>query len=75
PVANATTDADIDTYLGGQASTIFHPLGSARVSAKGAQAGGVDPDLRVKGIAGLRVVDGSVLVSASMFFKTRNSVG
>ncbi|KAF8146223.1 GMC oxidoreductase-domain-containing protein, partial [Mycena galopus ATCC 62051] len=55
------TDADIDTYIQQQASTIFHPLGTSSMSAKGASHGVVDPDLRVKGIPYLRIVDGSVL--------------
>ncbi|KAJ7112895.1 GMC oxidoreductase-domain-containing protein [Mycena epipterygia] len=61
PAANATSDALLEAYIQQQAATIFHPLGSASMSAKGASTGVVDPDLRVKGIPFLRVVDGSVL--------------
>jgi choline dehydrogenase-like flavoprotein len=37
------------------------------MSPHGAQYGVVDPDLRVKGIAGLRVIDASVLVRVILF--------
>ncbi|KAJ7602066.1 aryl-alcohol oxidase-like protein [Mycena rosella] len=38
-----------------------HMVGTASMSARGAKYGVVDPDLKVKGIAGLRVIDASVL--------------
>lgn len=47
------------------ASSVFHPTGTAAMSPKGADWGVVDPDLKVKGVEGLRIVDGSVLVSWS----------
>jgi len=34
------------------------------MSPKGAKWGVVDPDLKVKGVEGLRVIDASILVSA-----------
>ena len=43
--------------------TIFHPTGTSSMSPVGANWGVVDPDLRVKGVSGLRVADLSVLVS------------
>lgn len=42
----------------------MHIVGTAGMSPRGAHYGVVDPDLRVKGIAGLRVIDASVLVRA-----------
>lgn len=44
-----------------------HVVGTSSMSPYNASWGVVDPDLRVKGISGLRVVDASVFVSA-MFF-------
>jgi len=60
---NTTTDADLDEYIRSRASTISHSVGTAAMSPKGATYGVVDPDLRVKGVFGLRVVDASILVS------------
>lgn len=42
----------------------MHALGTAAMSPKNANYGVVDPDLRVKGAAGLRIVDASVLPKA-----------
>ncbi|KAJ7131737.1 aryl-alcohol oxidase-like protein [Mycena crocata] len=61
PAANETSDANLDEFIRARTSTIFHPLGTASMSRKNASYGVVDPDLRVKGIPFLRVVDGSVI--------------
>lgn len=60
--AEATTDDAIDTYMRNNSATFFHPISTAMMSPKGASWGVVDPDLKVKGVEGLRIVDGSVLV-------------
>jgi choline dehydrogenase-like flavoprotein len=62
-LANVTSDAELDKYIRANTATIFHPVGTAAMSPKGAKWGVVDPDLRVKGTMGLRVVDASVLVN------------
>ena len=59
----STTDSDIETYVREQAFTGLHPVGTASMSPKGAHWGVVDPDLKVKGVEGVRVVDASVFVS------------
>lgn len=61
-LSNASTDAQIDAYNAASVMTIFHPVGTASMSPKRAKNGVVDPDLKVKNVAGLRVVDASVLV-------------
>ncbi|KAF7305866.1 hypothetical protein HMN09_00740700 [Mycena chlorophos] len=61
---NATilaSDALLDAYISARAATVFHPVGSAGMSPQGAEWGVVDPDLRVKGVRGLRIVDLSVM--------------
>ncbi|EEB95388.1 hypothetical protein MPER_05651 [Moniliophthora perniciosa FA553] len=60
PPTNATTDDELDEFIRENASTIFHPVGTAAMSPRGASWGVVDPDLKVKGVDGLRVVDASV---------------
>ncbi|KAJ3517011.1 hypothetical protein NLJ89_g768 [Agrocybe chaxingu] len=57
----ATTDEELDAYISRLGSTIFHPVGTASMSPRGADWGVVDPDLRVKGAIGLRIVDASVI--------------
>lgn len=39
-----------------------HPVSTCAMSPQGAKHGVVDPDLRLKGAEGLRVVDASILV-------------
>ncbi|KAF9458900.1 aryl-alcohol-oxidase from pleurotus Eryingii [Collybia nuda] len=57
----ANTDDEIATYVRGHAATVWHAAGTAMMSAKNANYGVVDPDLKVKGVDGLRIVDGSIL--------------
>lgn len=58
---NATTDEDIEEFIRENAVSFFHPVSTASMSPEGADWGVVDPDLRVKGVTGLRVVDASVI--------------
>ncbi|KAH6896383.1 hypothetical protein BKA70DRAFT_754273 [Coprinopsis sp. MPI-PUGE-AT-0042] len=53
-------DSEIDAYVRSESSTVFHPVGTASMSPANAKWGVVDPQLRVKGTHGLRVVDASV---------------
>lgn len=59
---NATTDEEIDEFVRNNAVSFFHPVSTSSMSPKGAQYGVVDPDLLVKGVEGLRIVDASVIV-------------
>ncbi|KAF8164816.1 hypothetical protein B0H34DRAFT_793279 [Crassisporium funariophilum] len=59
-LATATTDAALEQFVRDSATTIYHPVGTAAMSPKGAKWGVVDPDLKVKGTEGLRIVDASV---------------
>jgi choline dehydrogenase-like flavoprotein len=65
-LANATTDSALEEYIRNTAGTSSHLVGSAGMSARNAKYGVVDPDLLLKGAAGLRIVDASVLVSRSL---------
>ncbi|KAL0577503.1 hypothetical protein V5O48_004489 [Marasmius crinis-equi] len=63
PPTNATTDDEIDAYIRANAGPMNHPVGTAAMSARKAKDGVVDPDLKVKGVDGLRIVDASIFVS------------
>jgi len=65
PFTNTTTDDEIDNSVRNIASFGAHAVGTASMSPKGASWGVVDPDLTVKNIRGLRVVDASVLASVA----------
>ena len=66
-LANATTDALLDEFIRNNAGTAAHPVGTASMSSRNASYGVVDPDLKVKGVGGLRIVDASVLVRLTIF--------
>jgi choline dehydrogenase-like flavoprotein len=62
----ANDDASIDAYVRGVCTSILHGVGTASMAPVHAPFGVVDPDLKVKGVDGLRVVDASVLVRGSV---------
>ncbi|KAG6853995.1 hypothetical protein C0991_011652 [Blastosporella zonata] len=62
-LVNATTDELLDDYIRKGTFTSAHPVGTAAMSARNAGFGVVDPDLLVKQISGLRIVDASVMAS------------
>ena len=55
-----STEEELDEFICATATTLFHPVGTARMGAAGDAAAVVDDQLRVQGVAGLRVVDASV---------------
>ncbi|KAJ7366029.1 aryl-alcohol-oxidase from pleurotus Eryingii [Mycena albidolilacea] len=55
------SDAALDAYIRATAIPGSHCVGGAAMSPKYARWGVVDPDLRVKGVTGLRIVDASVM--------------
>jgi choline dehydrogenase-like flavoprotein len=71
--ADATTDDEIDAFIRSTAVSTFHAVGTASMSPKGAPWGVVDPDLRVKGVVGLRIVDNSVVVGPVFPSPCRNT--
>jgi choline dehydrogenase-like flavoprotein len=59
PGAEFGTEAELIRAAGDIATTIFHPVGTARMGADAASV--VDPQLRVRGVEGLRVIDASIM--------------
>jgi len=59
PGLSAQTDAELASAAGDIGTTIFHPVGTVRMGAD--QTAPLDAQLRMRGIAGLRVVDASVM--------------
>ncbi|KAF7315922.1 phosphoribosylaminoimidazole carboxylase [Mycena indigotica] len=60
-LTSTSSDEEIDAYVRQNCGTVFHPVGTAAMSPVGADYGVVDPDLKVKGLTGLRIVDLSVM--------------
>lgn len=57
--ADLASEEAIDRWIARDANTIFHPVGTCRMGAD--EHSVVDPQLRVRGVEGLRVVDASVM--------------
>ncbi|KAF8314860.1 aryl-alcohol oxidase-like protein [Cantharellus anzutake] len=60
PLAQAQTDEAIIQYIRNNTVSAFHPTSTLVISAKDSPEGVVNPDLTVKGIKKLRVVDASI---------------
>ncbi len=61
PGPDAVTDAEILDYIHKTHNTVYHPAGTARMGAVDDPMAVLDPELRVKGVRGLRVVDASAM--------------
>ena len=61
PGAHLTTDEDLARAAGDIGTTIFHPVGTCRMGRDDDPGAVLDSRLRVRGVAGLRVVDASVM--------------
>ncbi|WP_170510727.1 GMC family oxidoreductase [Ruegeria arenilitoris] len=55
----ARTDPDWEGHIRARADTIYHPVGTCKMGVDDLAV--VDPQLRVRGLQGLRVVDASVM--------------
>jgi choline dehydrogenase/4-pyridoxate dehydrogenase len=55
------SDAEIDTHIRNTAITLHHPLGTCKMGDTFDDMAVVDPELRVRGVEALRVVDASVM--------------
>ena len=61
PGAQFETDAELWRLAGDIGTTIFHPVGTAKMGPTADPMAVVDARLRVRGVKGLRVVDASVM--------------
>lgn len=59
PGAAVTSDEELVAYIRRKAETIYHPIGTCRMGDD--EQAVVDPQLRVRGVENLRVVDASVM--------------
>lgn len=61
PGVQYQSDEGLARLAGDIASTIFHPVGTVKMGRDDDPTAVLDPHLRMKGVAGLRVVDASVM--------------
>jgi 4-pyridoxate dehydrogenase len=61
PGDGAASDAALDAHIAVNSITVHHPLGTCKMGVAADRMAVVDPQLRVFGTEGLRVVDGAVL--------------
>ena len=61
PGPEVRTDDEIADYIRRTHNTVYHPAGTVRMGAIDDQRSPLDPQLRVKGVTGLRVADASVM--------------
>jgi choline dehydrogenase len=59
PGPDVRTDAEVERYIRQTAHSVWHPVGTCRMGTDDLAV--VDPSLRVRGLAALRVVDASVM--------------
>jgi choline dehydrogenase len=55
------SEEDLQRVAGDIGTTIFHPVGTCKMGAIDDETAVVDPQLRVRGVNGLRVVDASIM--------------
>ncbi|WP_024796797.1 GMC family oxidoreductase [Tomitella biformata] len=61
PGPTVQTDAEIEEYIRRTHNTVYHPSGTVRMGPEEDAMSPLDPELRVKGVRGLRVADASVM--------------
>ena len=59
PGADVTSDEALAAYIRDTSSTVWHPVGTCKMGTDPMAV--VDPELRVHGVEGLRVVDASIM--------------
>jgi choline dehydrogenase len=61
PGAAAKSDADLAAFARRDSDTIYHGAGTCKMGPAADSSAVVDPSLRVRGVDGLRVADGSIM--------------
>lgn len=61
PGVDVRTDAQLDAFIRRDATSAYHPCGTCRMGADNDPRAVVTPELRLKGLDGLRIVDASVI--------------
>ena len=61
PGRDKAGDDELDAYVRATAITVHHPIGTCRMGSDSEPDAVVDPQLRVRGLEALRVVDASVM--------------
>ena len=61
PGAHVRSDADLLQYVRNSVVTLYHPVGTCSMGGESRWNSVVDPELKVRGVQGLRVVDASVM--------------
>ena len=65
PGASVQSDAQIDEFIRAKVESAYHPSCSCKMGAPGDPMAVVDPETRVRGLEGLRVVDSSIMPSVT----------
>ncbi|UGY93240.1 GMC family oxidoreductase [Streptomyces gobiensis] len=60
PGPEVTSDEEISEYARKVAHTVYHPAGTCRMGAADDELAVVDPELKIRGLAGIRIADASV---------------
>jgi choline dehydrogenase len=61
PGANVQSDEEIDAFIRAKVESAYHPSCSCKMGAADDRRAVVDPETRVRGLDGLRVVDSSIM--------------
>jgi choline dehydrogenase len=61
PGPHIRSDTELLEYVRSSVVTLYHPVGTCAMGGESRRKSVVDPELRVRGVTGLRVVDASVM--------------